>query len=75
MDLKTLLEQDEKHVEEEREYFEYGIKCLNGLLEFVEDEKTEPEARKAEYEKIARETKQLRDTMQQHLDGYETSDS
>ena len=73
--VKSLLteeEENEKHVKEEREYFEYGIKCLDGLIQYVEKEDDEADAkRKDEYKKIAEDTRSLRDLMQKHIDGYE----
>ena len=74
--IKSLLEEaDEKHVKEERDYFEYGIKCLEGLLQFVEKEDDDADgSRKKEYERIAKETKALKETMQKHIDGYEDED-
>jgi len=74
--IKTLLEEaNEKHIKEERDYFEYGIKCLNGLIDFVEKEDDDADdKRKKEYKKIAEQTIKLRDTMQKHVDGYENED-
>lgn len=62
----------EKHINEERDYMEYGIKCLKGLIDYVNDEKTKSEdkSRIQDYKKIANQSKKLADLLQTHLGRY-----
>lgn len=62
---------DKDHIEEEKKYFNIGIECLDGLIKYVEKEDNDANSRrKKEYKKIAEQSRELRDLMKKHLDGY-----
>ena len=65
-------EPSEKHVKEERDYFEYGVQCLKGLIEFVEKEDDDAESdRKKQYQQIATTSRVLIKELEKHIKSYE----
>lgn len=70
-DIRESEEPTDKHIKEEREYFNIGIDCLEGLIKYVSKEDDDAdEQRKKDYKEIAKQSKVLKKMMKDHLDYY-----
>jgi hypothetical protein len=73
MEIDHILEDDDqKHIEEERKYFEIGIDCLDGLLKYVRKEDDDASAEhKKDYKEIAEQADVLKKMMKDHIESYD----